>query len=200
MLLILDCSTHYGPVMREGDIDLDNIGCLTAPSHYLVQCRLIINGVLWYSPEGTFMGILMISIITIRGQVHIKDYRNIPMISVTNELISDKPRPYNTIHNVRCGSWFREITCVSSKIIEWNRINHQDTSNTMETPYLNFTCSKIYILFSGDQLRFGCYQFIRVTTYGRHDVSNHRQLDCLLNCLIWWTTRTIPKLCITGSF
>ena len=28
--------------------------CLTAPSHYLNQCRLIIKDVLWHSPEGNF--------------------------------------------------------------------------------------------------------------------------------------------------
>ena len=28
--------------------------CLTAPSHYLNQCRLIISEVLWHSPEGNF--------------------------------------------------------------------------------------------------------------------------------------------------
>ena len=28
--------------------------CLTAPSHYLNQCRLNMNEVLWYSPEGNF--------------------------------------------------------------------------------------------------------------------------------------------------
>ena len=28
--------------------------CLTAPSHYLNQCWLIIRGVLWHSPDGSF--------------------------------------------------------------------------------------------------------------------------------------------------
>ena len=30
--------------------------CLMAPSHYLNQCWLIINGVLWYSPYNNFTG------------------------------------------------------------------------------------------------------------------------------------------------
>ena len=30
--------------------------CLTAPSHYLKQCWLIIKCVLWHSPEGSFTG------------------------------------------------------------------------------------------------------------------------------------------------
>ena len=30
--------------------------CLTAPSHYLNQCWLIISEVLWHSPEGNFTG------------------------------------------------------------------------------------------------------------------------------------------------
>ena len=30
--------------------------CLTAPSHYLNQCRLIICEVSWHSPEGNFTG------------------------------------------------------------------------------------------------------------------------------------------------
>ena len=30
--------------------------CLTAPSHYLNQCWLIIKGVLWHSPESNFTG------------------------------------------------------------------------------------------------------------------------------------------------
>ena len=30
--------------------------CLTAPSHYLKQCRLIIADVLWHSPMSNFMG------------------------------------------------------------------------------------------------------------------------------------------------
>ena len=30
--------------------------CLTAPSHYLNQCWLITNGVLWYSPYSNFTG------------------------------------------------------------------------------------------------------------------------------------------------
>ena len=28
--------------------------CLTAPSHYLKQCRLMISGVLWHSPDNNF--------------------------------------------------------------------------------------------------------------------------------------------------
>ena len=30
--------------------------CLTAPSHYLKQCWLLINEVLWHSPKGNFIG------------------------------------------------------------------------------------------------------------------------------------------------
>ena len=30
--------------------------CLTAPSHYLNQCWLIIREILWHSPEGNFTG------------------------------------------------------------------------------------------------------------------------------------------------
>ena len=30
--------------------------CLTAPSHYLNQCWLLINGVLWHSPMTNFIG------------------------------------------------------------------------------------------------------------------------------------------------
>ena len=30
--------------------------CLTAPSHYLNQCWLIVNGILWYSPCNNFTG------------------------------------------------------------------------------------------------------------------------------------------------
>ena len=36
--------------------------CLMAPSHYLIQCWLIINRVLWHSPNTNFTEVLKISI------------------------------------------------------------------------------------------------------------------------------------------
>ena len=46
--------THCCLVTIYGDIDLAQVMacCLTAPSHYLNQCLLIISEVLWHSPEG----------------------------------------------------------------------------------------------------------------------------------------------------
>ena len=41
------------------------VWCLRAPSHYLNQCWLTINEVLWYSPEGNSRVMLKISLIRI---------------------------------------------------------------------------------------------------------------------------------------
>ena len=53
-------TTHYGTVTQYGDIDLSASTlaqvmacCLTAPSHYLSQCWLIICEVQWHSSEGS---------------------------------------------------------------------------------------------------------------------------------------------------
>ena len=41
--------THCGLVMPYGDIDQVMAYCLVIPSHYVNQCWLIMNGVLWHS-------------------------------------------------------------------------------------------------------------------------------------------------------
>ena len=46
--------THCGLVTPHGDIDLGQHCCLTAPSHYLNPCWLVISKVQWESPEGNF--------------------------------------------------------------------------------------------------------------------------------------------------
>ena len=48
--------THCGLVTPYGDINLAQViaCCLTAPSHYLNQCWLIISKDLWHSSEGNF--------------------------------------------------------------------------------------------------------------------------------------------------
>ena len=57
--------THYGLVTWNGDkwwqrscFTLAQVMacCLAAPSHYLNQCWLFINGVLWHSPKTNFSG------------------------------------------------------------------------------------------------------------------------------------------------
>ena len=52
--------THCGPVMPHGNREMGPTlaqvmtCCLTAPSHYLNQCWLIIKEVHWHSSEGNF--------------------------------------------------------------------------------------------------------------------------------------------------
>ena len=55
--------------------------CLTAPSHYLHQCWLIISGVQWHPPEGNVTGdvpsIIKISLTFIQTIFHIKSSRGL---------------------------------------------------------------------------------------------------------------------------
>ena len=44
----------YIPYKFGSILDQVMICCLTAPSHYLKQCWLVIRGVMWYSPESNF--------------------------------------------------------------------------------------------------------------------------------------------------
>ena len=55
-----DILTHCGLVTPYCDMDLVNIGsgngfCLTAQSHYLNQCWLVISKIHWHSSEGIFI-------------------------------------------------------------------------------------------------------------------------------------------------
>ena len=63
--LEINSSTRFNPLKPSDAIWRHRSGstlaqvmacCRTAPSHYLNQCWLIINGVLWYSPCNNFTG------------------------------------------------------------------------------------------------------------------------------------------------
>ena len=48
--------SHCGPVTPYGSTMAQVMACcLTAPSHYLSDCWLLISRVQWYSPEGNFI-------------------------------------------------------------------------------------------------------------------------------------------------
>ena len=95
--------SHCGLVTPYGIIQLDQhwfwqygfvlvmACCLTAPSHYLNWCWLVISEVFWHSPEGNFTGnLLKIFILNMSLKIHsFRLQRHLPWASELSEAVSD---------------------------------------------------------------------------------------------------------------
>ena len=122
--------------------------CLTAPSHYLIQCWLLISEVLWNSPDSNFT----VNVQTTLQHNEFEDYtfRSLPHFPGANELMSviklispmpvppDVPPslPYLSIIAVQCLAGAGEsFHYQKTRCLPWTR----DGWQTPELNWLNIT-------------------------------------------------------------
>ena len=75
--------------------------CLTAPSHYLNKCWLIIHGILWHSPDTNFTGNAQ--------NIHLKMSLKITLLTLFPQLIQRGPVILRVIYQAAHWSWFIKI-------------------------------------------------------------------------------------------
>ena len=119
---------------------------LMAPTHYLNQCWLLINEVLWHSPEKYFQRVPKLVFCTM--SVKITLLKLLPHLSEDNELNAFEPVCFKWYHKKKIHSTLKKLVLVLQFWWVWNHIcwPHNKIIQTPRQSHSKKTTTKNHII------------------------------------------------------